>query len=168
VQQGTYPHGLNQLVCVLLVLCHFLIPHYVELLELEHVGLLHAQPLGNLPRAHGLLSAVLLVQFELLQAVLRDLSLHILALPLAVLAVLFQDLQEVLDRRILAGITGHGLWQTSNEDVLNGQLSRRFRFCAPIPQPRFAAAFLRLCTDQQQRNRLAFLPSHGRIRVGCT
>jgi len=89
---------------VLLVLRHLLVPDDVELLELQHVRLLHSQPLSDLARAHGLLSSVLLVQLQLLQPVLCDLRLHILALALAILAVLLQDLQEVLHGRVFRSV----------------------------------------------------------------
>ena len=55
-----------------------------------------AAALGDLPRAHCLLPAVLLVQFQLLQPVLRDLSLYIFTLALTILPVFLKNLEEVL------------------------------------------------------------------------
>ena len=66
------PHRLEQLGGALLVLLHLCVPRGVELLELEHVRLLDAEPLRNLPRAKPLLPPVLLVRLELLQSPLRD------------------------------------------------------------------------------------------------
>ena len=89
----THLHGLHQSLSVPLVRLHFLIPNHVELLEFEHVCLLNSEPLGNLARPHGLLPTVLLVELELLQPILGDLGLDILALALAVFAVLLEDLR---------------------------------------------------------------------------
>ena len=58
------PHGVHEFSRVALVLAHLPVPVHVELLVLEHVRLLDAQPLGQLPRPHRLLSPVLLVHLR--------------------------------------------------------------------------------------------------------
>jgi hypothetical protein len=69
----------------------------VCLLELKHVRLLDAEPLRNLPRAQALLLPVVLVLPELLEPLLRDVRLDVLALTLAGLPMLIQDLHKLCD-----------------------------------------------------------------------
>jgi len=71
------------------------------------VRLLDAQPLRDLSRPQRLLPPAELVLPQLLQPVLRDLRLDVLALRLAVLPVLLQDHQEVLHRAFLRGAVRH-------------------------------------------------------------
>ena len=61
--------------------------------------LLDAEPLRNLPRAQALLLPVVLVLPELLEPLLRDVCLDVLALTLARLPMLIQDLHKLCDRR---------------------------------------------------------------------
>ena len=84
-------HLLLELSRLGLVLLKLLVPCCVELLELQHVRLLHAEPLRNLPTAQRLLSPAELMLPQLLQTILGDLRLYILSLGLAVLAMLLQD-----------------------------------------------------------------------------
>jgi hypothetical protein len=105
-------HRLEQFASAFLVLLHRVVPHGVELLELEHVGLLDTQALRNLPRAQTLLTPALLVLSQLLKALPCNLRLHILAAPLAVLHVLLKDREEVRHRGAVRGLIAallHGI-----------------------------------------------------------
>jgi hypothetical protein len=66
------PHGLEQLGGALLVLLHLVVPRRGELLEVQHVSLLHPQALRDLARPHALLPPLLLVLLQLLEPLLRD------------------------------------------------------------------------------------------------
>jgi hypothetical protein len=74
-----------------LVLLNLAVPQRGDLLPLELVRLLDPDPLGVLPRRQGLAPPTLLVRAQLLEPVLCDLSLDILALPLTVAPVLLQN-----------------------------------------------------------------------------
>ncbi len=111
-------HSQDEPGCVLLVVGHAAVPLHVELLELEHVRLLHAQALRQLPRAHGLAATVLFVHAQLVQARARDVCLHVLALALAVEPVLLQNRDEVLQSATQA-------WRTCKKSQRENAALRR-------------------------------------------
>ena len=94
-------HRLEQLSRALLVLVHRAVPHLVKLLELKHVRLLDAEPLRDLPRAQVLVAPLLLVPTQLLQPLLRDVRLHVFARRLARFLVVLEELNKVLQRRLV-------------------------------------------------------------------
>ena len=94
-------HGLEEPVAVLLELIHALIPLLVELVELHDVGLLQLQLVVLLPDVQLVQLLLLLVFFELGDAVLGHLRLHVLATHFALPLVLLEDLDELVDVPLL-------------------------------------------------------------------
>ena len=57
--------------------------------EFKHVGFLHAEPFRNLSATHGFSSSIFFMLPQLVQTVLRNLSLYILSLALTIFPVFF-------------------------------------------------------------------------------
>ena len=88
------------------VLGEVLVPARVEVRVLHVVGDLHVLPFRDLPRAHGLLLALLLLLPQHLELLVRAVRLEVVALLLALAPVLLEDAQEFQDLGVglLAGL----------------------------------------------------------------
>mmetsp|Transcript_107426 Transcript_107426/g.181617 ORF Transcript_107426/g.181617 Transcript_107426/m.181617 type:complete len:285 (-) Transcript_107426:109-963(-) len=104
---------------VLLEGVDLLIPNAVEILKLEHVRLLEALPLVLLLLRQRRDVPVLLLQPQLLQHVLHQLGLLVVAAPLAAASVLGEDLDVLVQWDVRARADGRNLLQNaSRQDLL--------------------------------------------------
>lgn len=89
-----------ELFRILLELLHLLVPQLVELVKFQHVRLLDLQPLRQLLRAQIISTLLNLLRLDFINPVLGHLSFYVLALLFTFLAVLVQDLNELINVRL--------------------------------------------------------------------